>query len=199
MTKEQDRFLTIPNVITSIRIIAAPLIVYLAFVGSEYTLLLFAIISISDFFDGKIARRFNMVSDLGKSLDPLADKALVIPMLALFLYREEIGILVFLLIFSREIVVIACRWIARQSGYATPSLSIGKWKANFEFVAIGFLLATPNQIGISYLNDVVAFSGYQMHHIGAILLWCAALLAWISLIQLWYVYKYVFVDEKGHT
>ncbi len=198
MSEEQDRFFTIPNIITCMRIVAAPLIVYMAFVGSIYTFLLFVATAVSDFFDGKIARRFNMVSDVGKSLDPFADKILVLPILALFLYQSEIGIPVFVFISVRETVVIVCRWLARQNGYATPSLSLGKWKANFEFIAIGFLLATPNQLGVSYVNDMVAFSGYQMHHIGALVLWAAAALAWLSLIQLWYAYRQVFLDEKGH-
>ncbi len=198
MSEERERYFTVPNIITGMRILITPLIVYMAFTGSEYTLLLFAGVAISDFFDGRIARRYHMVSDLGKTLDPLADKILVIPILTFFLYRDEVSILVYLLIFAREIVVIACRWLARQNGYATPSLSIGKWKANFEFIAIGFLLAMPNQLGISYINDVVAFSGYQLHHIGVLLLWVAAILAWASLIQLWYAYKHVFLDEKGH-
>lgn len=193
---DADRRLTVPNMITLMRIFAAPLIVYAAFTGARYTLIFFICIAVSDFFDGKIARRFNMVSEWGKTLDPLADKILVVPILGLFLYREEIGLIVFLLIFTREVVITVFRWIARQKGRATPSLSVGKWKANFEFISIGFLLATPDQVGISYLNSLVAFSGYQMHHIGSLLLWCAAILAWISLVQLWYAYRHIFLGEQ---
>ncbi len=103
----------IPNILSLIRIILVPLFLFFFFSNSNnsifLSLLIFTVASITDFFDGFIARKFNQISTLGKFLDPLADKILTLSVFSSFLFLDIISYWMFFLIISRDIIVTLIR------------------------------------------------------------------------------------------
>jgi len=102
--------------------------------------ILFIIACITDFLDGYVARRYELETDLGKILDPIADKFLV---LAAFLILGRIDIIpmyYFVIIFAREILVTLIRLKARLKGLVLPAEVLGKYKTVTQIVAIIFTL-----------------------------------------------------------
>ncbi|MBQ3053407.1 MAG: CDP-alcohol phosphatidyltransferase family protein [Clostridia bacterium] len=96
---------TIPNILSMVRICLIPIIVWLYCGVKDYTLtgIILILSGITDLVDGFIARRFNMVSDLGKILDPIADKLTQSTMLICLFFRFPLMLLPFFLIFAKEV------------------------------------------------------------------------------------------------
>ena len=94
LNEKQTKVMNVPNILTLSRVIMIPVFVlffYLNFTGHYFVALaIFAIASFTDFLDGKIARKYNLVTNLGKFLDPIADKALVLSALVVFLTVPQI-------------------------------------------------------------------------------------------------------------
>ena len=154
--------MNLPNRITLLRILLIPLVIffYLAdFIpyGKLVSFLLFVIAACTDFVDGKIARKRNLVTDLGKLLDPIADKCLVMASLLLIIswpingglpilasnpnYAGVIGIVGAIIILAREFIVSALRMIAATKNYVMMADKLGKIKATFQDVSIaGYIL-----------------------------------------------------------
>lgn len=102
----QDNIITIPNILTFIRLLLVPFFVWQYVVKKDIsmTTLLLVLSGITDVADGFIARRFNMSSDFGKMLDPIADKLTQFAMLGCLLTRFKYMIIPFILIFFKEII-----------------------------------------------------------------------------------------------
>ena len=98
--------------------------------------LVFVGASITDAVDGKMARKYNLITDFGKFLDPLADKVLVITALSCFLQQKHIHIVAFLLIIAREFMVDALRLVVAGNGTVVPAGFAGKLKTAFTMIAI---------------------------------------------------------------
>lgn len=149
--------MTWPNVITITRIAACPLLVWLVvspdvttrFVGFG----LFVVAALSDVYDGYLARRYDLITDMGKLLDPLADKLLLaVTLVPIYLISHRGGPLdeipiwgpmpvwVLLLIFGREIFMTAFRSYAAQRGVVIAAGTAGKRKALFQNLFIGATL-----------------------------------------------------------
>lgn len=139
------------------RIIAIPFVVffYLADfiphgIGKIISLVLFSVIALTDFVDGHIARSRGLVTNLGKFLDPIADKLLMTTGLLLILADGTMmspwGVIMAIIIIAREFIVSALRQIAATKGFVLAADMLGKIKANFQPVAIAFfmLLAVHN-------------------------------------------------------
>lgn len=129
--------MNLPNKLTIMRVILIPFVMffYLAeFVlyGKIYAIVLFVIAAVTDFLDGKIARKYNMVTDLGKFLDPIADKLLVASVLFMIAIDHTIphpwGIIVVSLIIGRELIIDAFRLIACTKGIVLAADMVGKAK-----------------------------------------------------------------------
>lgn len=101
--------------------------------------LLVLIAGLTDFFDGRLARKNNNISKLGALLDPFVDKVFVLSVLSFFLYNQEIGLLPFLLLLFRELTVSFLRSLAVEKGYLMSASYLGKTKAFFEFLTLMFL------------------------------------------------------------
>lgn len=146
--------LTPPNLITFGRILACPAVFALIFLPSVparlFSFVLFLAAALSDLWDGYLARKHGLVTDLGKLLDPLADKLLlaatVIPIYILSHGAGEIGPLpwwgplplwVVLLIFGRELAITAFRMYAARKGVVISAGRSGKWKALSQNLFIG--------------------------------------------------------------
>ncbi|MCR9139171.1 MAG: CDP-diacylglycerol--glycerol-3-phosphate 3-phosphatidyltransferase [Alphaproteobacteria bacterium] len=168
----------IPNLLTYARIAAVPLIVLCFFVegrlhGSDlarWTALgIYIVASITDFLDGYLARIWNQMSNIGRMLDPIADKLLVSSILLLLAADGTIAgwsIWAGIIILCREILVSGLREYLAELKVSVPVTWIAKWKTTVQMVAIGFLLAGP--AGDKVIPYVTEF--------GIALLWIAALI-----------------------
>lgn len=139
----------IPNILSAIRIILVPFFVFFymaTFIphGKLVALLLFIIASLTDLFDGKIARKYNLVSNLGKLLDPIADKVLVLSALLMVTFYNIIpapyGVIALLVIISRDYVVDALRQISASKGVVIAADIYGKIKTMYTMVALTVLI-----------------------------------------------------------
>ena len=123
------------------RVILVPFFV-LAFLEKWYvvSLILFVVASITDFLDGHIARKNNLVTNFGKFLDPLADKILVASALACFVDVKLISCVPLIIIISREFMVSGLRLIAVGEGVVIPAGMSGKLKTAFTMISIVYIL-----------------------------------------------------------
>lgn len=133
--------LNLPNKLTLMRVILVPFFVW-SFLMKWYVvaLILFVVASITDFLDGYIARKNNLVTNFGKFLDPLADKVLVISALACFTDIGLINCVPLIIIASREFMVSGLRLIASGEGVVIPAGMSGKLKTAFTMVSIIYIL-----------------------------------------------------------
>lgn len=139
----------------------------------------FVIGAVSDFFDGYLARKYGLVTNLGKLLDPLADKILVC---AAFVYLSSVGMCPFwvtVVIVFREFLVTGLRQLAALKGYAMAADLSGKWKTALQ---LGFCLACL--FHLAYAGGAVQPLGYLS--IGECGEWCRAFFLWSSFaLTLW--------------
>lgn len=103
---------------------------------------IFILASLTDFVDGKIARKYHQVSDFGKFLDPLADKLLVISAMAVFCEWQQFPAWAFMIVLAREFAVTGLRLIAVQSGTVIAAGWSGKVKTFSTMVVLGFWIAS---------------------------------------------------------
>jgi CDP-diacylglycerol--glycerol-3-phosphate 3-phosphatidyltransferase len=145
------KFKHIPNILAFIRIFIALLMFFFLvnrdlFVNIHpswldyFAGLLFVIASITDFFDGYIARNFNAVSKLGEILDPLADKMLVLGAFMGLVYLHRANPWAIYLILLREFFITGLRIAMVEEGMSVKASFAGKIKTVFQMIAIGFLI-----------------------------------------------------------
>jgi cardiolipin synthase len=174
---EQNVLLTsLPNLLTLSRILAIPLVVATFYVpGNEarwLACILFSAAGVTDWLDGHMARRWQQQSEIGRFLDPIADKLLVAAvlfMLTAWGRLPEIAILPALVILCREILVSGLREYLAGINVGMPVSRLAKWKTLIQMVAIGFLLVGKAGPRIVPVVDI-----------GSLLLWIAALLTLVT-------------------
>ncbi len=149
---------TLPNVLTVARILITPVVALLPFIEGYWpklvTLVVFIIASISDVLDGRLARQRNQVTDLGKLLDPIADKLLLlatlIPIYWISQERQDlygipvwgsIPLWVCLLLLGRELAMTVFRWYAKARGVIISAGRSGKLKTTIQAIFIGATIA----------------------------------------------------------
>lgn len=168
----RQQILSLPNGLTIIRILAIPVVLILLFYPEQVcrliTTLFFLIVAVTDTLDGYIARRRGMVTTLGKFLDPLADKLLIVAALISLIPARGIPAWMVIVIVGREISVTGLRGIAVSQGIVISASALGKYKTVFEFASISFLILNGNYFSI------------ELHQVGIGLLWVAMGLAVIS-------------------
>ena len=145
--------LTLPNLLTLSRIVAVPFLVALLWVPDPtlyaFAFALYALIGITDYFDGWLARRMNSASKLGAFLDPVADKIMVAAVLLMLCAVQVIAgwhLIAALVILLREIMVSGLREYLAGSQVSVPVSRLAKWKTTFQMIALGALIlavATP--------------------------------------------------------
>ncbi len=135
--------MNLPNKLTICRMIAVPFFIAAYLLGYyPAALVIFIGASITDYFDGKIARSQNLVTNFGKIMDPLADKILVYSALCLFIESDIIKAWMLILILAREFIVAGMRTVAASEGTVLAAGMSGKIKTVLQMVAvIVFLLA----------------------------------------------------------
>ena len=105
--------------------------------------IIFAAASITDYYDGKIARKYNLVTNLGKLLDPLADKILVISALVTLTKFDEISLWFVLIIIFRELLITGLRSIIAAEGVVIAAGNLGKWKTFVQMVVLVIIILFP--------------------------------------------------------
>lgn len=105
--------------------------------------IIFAAASITDYYDGKIARKYNLVTNLGKLLDPLADKILVISALVTLTKFDEISLWFVLIIIFRELLITGLRSIVAAEGVVIAAGNLGKWKTFVQMIVLVIIILFP--------------------------------------------------------
>lgn len=144
--------MNLPNKLTFIRLVlAVPFIYFLQesdMGGLTYRLIafiLFVIASLTDFFDGYLARKYNLVTDFGKLMDPLADKILVISALVLFVELRYIPAWMSIIVIAREFLISGIRMLAAAKGEVIPAGKLGKYKTTSQMIVILIMILVGDQ------------------------------------------------------
>ena len=148
----REQILTLPNGLTVIRVLAIPIIILLLFyAGKRYqfiTAFLFLLVAVTDTFDGYLARRRGLVTTLGKFLDPLADKLLIVAALIALIPTRGVSTSTVIIIVGREIAVTGLRGIAVSQGMVIAASASGKYKTILEVAAIFLLILNGNYLSL---------------------------------------------------
>ena len=174
--------MNLPNKLTLLRIILVPFFVatlLLPTIPYHYiiALVIFAAASITDMLDGKIARKYNMVTDFGKFADPLADKILVISAFACFVEMGIVSSVFVIIVLFREFSVTSIRLIAAENGKVVAANMWGKAKTVSQMIAIIVVLLYGVVTDITQLSDNIVYISTIVQQV---ILWISALLTVIS-------------------
>lgn len=177
--------LNLPNRLTILRIVLVPVLVFFMLdktipFSMAWALIIFSVVSFTDYLDGKIARSRNLITDFGKFLDPMADKILVISVMVCF---ESMGIcnpVALIIVIIREFLVSSMRLIAASQGVVLAAGKTGKVKTAVQMLSIVviLILLSAQQIFKTALHAETT---------GNVLFWITAALAIISGVE--YVIK----------
>ena len=155
--------MNIPNALTVSRLVAIPLLMallLLRFPGhDQLAAALFIVFSLTDTLDGQLARRRGKVTDLGKFLDPLADKLFVLSVLIVLVQEGLVAAWVVVLIFSRELIITILRSVGASQGRVIAAAPLGKTKTVTQMAAVTLLiLQRPYPALIPFAGIVVAIA-----------------------------------------
>jgi len=172
----KEKVLNLPNALAVFRIALAPLMLWF-FIDRDNSIfshwhpswldyfagLIFVIASITDFFDGFIARQWNQMTKLGGILDPLADKMLVLAGFIGLMVIDRASAWAVFIILSREFFITGLRVVAADEGKNVSSTMSGKIKTVVQMIAIGFLIMNwPYAAELLWLAVVLTvYSGYE--------------------------------------
>lgn len=139
--------MNLPNKLTVLRVILIPFFVIslLAFGGSVRLLrylaaAIFIVASLTDMLDGKIARKYNLVTNFGKFMDPLADKLLVCSALICLIELGQLPSWMVIIIVSREFIISGFRLVAAEQGIVIAASYWGKFKTTFQMIAVVLMI-----------------------------------------------------------
>jgi cardiolipin synthase len=171
----------LPNVLTLSRIAAIPVLIVLASLrlpaGDVAACVVFAYAGITDYLDGRLARSRQQFSDLGRMLDPIADKLLVGAVLIMLAGDGRLGpwgLYPAIIIMCREILVSGLREFLAEIRIGLPVTRLAKWKTTFQIGALGFLIAGNGTAVLLHISWLPVWL------IGIILLWMSAILTIIT-------------------
>ena len=170
-----DRVLTSPNVLSMLRLVCVPVFLWLILTYQDnWALVVLMLSGVSDYLDGKIARRYNLVTRVGQLLDPLADRLYILSTLLGLAWREIIPWWLVVILVSREVFGTALVMIVRHYGYrALPVHFIGK-AATFDLL-FAFPLILLGQ-GDSMLAAFALPCGWAFAWWGTVLYWVAGVM-----------------------
>ena len=178
--------MNLPNKLTVLRICMIPFFVAALLYenGADQTMriianVIFITASLTDLLDGKIARKYGLVTNFGKFMDPLADKLLVCSALICLVELKELPAWMVIVIISREFIISGFRLVASDNGVVIAASYWGKFKTTFQMIAVVLLI-----LGIPALSMVTTA-----------VVWIALVLTVISLVD--YIAKNVNVLKEG--
>ena len=156
--------MNLPNKLATLRmILVIPFVIFLGIaLSTESTglsifmrilsFVIFAGASITDYFDGQIARKHNMVTNLGKLIDTLADKLLVISALVVLTKYDQISLWFVLIIIFRELLITGLRAIVANEGVVIAAEKLGKWKTATQMIALLLIILFPMSF---FVNNIL--------------------------------------------
>ena len=152
--------MNLPNKLTIIRVCLIPFFVAALLFdhGNNYTMrivanVLFIVASLTDLFDGKIPRKYNLVTNFGKFMDPLADKLLVCSALICLIELGQLPAWVVIIIISREFIISGFRLVAADNGVVIAASYWGKFKTTFQMAAV--ILMIFNIPALTLVTNIV--------------------------------------------
>ena len=166
--------MNLPNKLTILRVILIPFfVVFMLFditgaADKWIALVIFCVASLTDMLDGKIARKYNLVTNFGKFMDPLADKLLVCTALICLTSMNRLNVIVVLVIIARDFIISGFRLVASDNGIVIAASYWGKFKTVSQMALI-----------IVLIMDL----GGVWNVVGTVLTWVALLLTVVSLID----------------
>lgn len=166
--------MNLPNKLTILRVILIPFfVVFMLFditgtADKWIALVIFCVASLTDMLDGKIARKYNLVTNFGKFMDPLADKLLVCTALICLTSMNRLNVIVVLMIIAREFIISGFRLVASDNGIVIAASYWGKFKTVSQMALI-----------IVLIMDL----GGVWNVVGTVLTWVALILTVVSLID----------------
>jgi CDP-diacylglycerol--glycerol-3-phosphate 3-phosphatidyltransferase len=173
-SRVRETRLNLANLLTFSRILLIPVFVVL-FINptpkrSLAAAIVFVVAAVTDLLDGYIARRRGEITKLGRLLDPIADKLLVLSGLILLVQFDRVMALVAILIIAREVAVTGVRAIAATEGVVLEAETIGKWKMAMQVIAIVLLILEGSLLPLAM----------PLHWLGTLLLYVALGLGLVS-------------------
>ena len=168
--------MNLPNKLTVLRVVLIPFFVMFLLCEPAFgawskwvALVVFVAASLTDMLDGKIARKYNLVTNFGKFMDPLADKLLVVSALICFVAMDRMPTWIVLIIIAREFIISGFRLVAVESGIVIAAGVWGKWKTAITMITIIFMIP--------------AFGGAVCYWIEQVLIWASLVLTIVSLVD----------------
>lgn len=191
--EKKNTITQIPNILSMCRIFIIPiLVILLLFPGKPIraiAAILFVLASITDYLDGYLARRYNVVSTLGKFLDPMADKVLVTAVLVMLIPIKEGSVPAWMvvIILVREIIISGLRGAASARGVVIQAEELGKYKTILQIFALTGLLLHYRYLSIDF------------HLGGMYFLWAAMILGvWSGIDYFWKFWDVVVREDTEH-
>ena len=170
----QESNINLPNVLTLVRILLIPVFVMLLIDPTPDRALsaaiVFVVAAVTDLLDGYVARKTGQITKLGRLLDPIADKLLVLSALILLVQVDRVSALVAILIIAREVAVTGLRAIAASEGLIMSAEVTGKYKMALQVIAIVLLV----------LEGTVVESIGNLHLAGIVTLYLSRILGYVS-------------------
>lgn len=153
--------MNLPNKLTIFRVLLIPFFVVFLLVDitpydNWIALAIFIVASLTDLLDGKIARKYNLVTNFGKFMDPLADKLLVCSALICLVEMERIAAWMVIVIIAREFIISGFRLVASDNGVVIAASYWGKFKTTFQMVMICLMIADLE--ALSLLTTIVTWA-----------------------------------------
>lgn len=151
--------MNLPNKLTLLRIALVPVYLVLLSMGMDWVaLVVFAAASLTDMLDGKIARKYGMITNFGKFMDPIADKLLTHTAFILLCAMSRLHVVACIIFIAREFVVSGLRLVAVEQGHVIAAGMSGKIKTVLQMLLAMLLTVMP----VSVLGDVLAFAAAAM-------------------------------------
>lgn len=185
--------MNLPNKITVFRVILIPIFVILMLVPSIpfynfIALAVFCVACFTDFLDGYLARKYNLVTNFGKFMDPLADKVLVCTAMILLVESDSIPSVIVAIIIAREFIISGFRLVAADNGVVIAASYIAKFKTVCQMFMCIFMIFVVDP---SYDNAFFKFIGV----LAEIFMWLALVLTVASLVDYIWKNRKVLKDE----
>ena len=180
--------MNLPNKLTIFRVILIPFFVFFLLApyfpgyGQYIAVAIFIVASLTDLADGKIARKYNLVTNFGKFMDPLADKLLVCSAMICLVETKKLAAWIVIIIIAREFIISGFRLVASDNGVVIAASYWGKFKTTFQMLMI-----------IALILD---FSNKYFQILSTVLVYVALILTVVSLIDYIVKNKNVLKEQK---
>lgn len=155
--------MNLPNKLTIFRVILIPFfVIFLLYPGFEgygkyIAAVIFVAASLTDFADGKIARKYNLVTNFGKFMDPLADKLLVCAAMICLVETGQLASWIVIVIISREFIISGVRLVASDNGIVIAASYWGKFKTTFQMLMIIVLVLDIDHVFFDVLGVILTY------------------------------------------